>query len=918
MRLLGRDAELAALDAFLAAEDGPLALLVCGEPGIGKTALWTYAVHAASGYRVLAAQPADDERRLPYAGLADLLNAIDADLLAALPAPQRAALLGALGRADEAPSPRLVAAGLLAALRDLAAEEWVLVAIDGLPALDPQSASALRYAARRLDPRSFRLLATARTGWAGEVPPLLTDALPSDAVTLLRPRQLSDTETAQLLTERAGARPRRLLLERVHAAANGNPWLALELAADPSAVPARVRRTLPKVPSELREILLLTALAAGDLESVLSAAPDPAAARVALDEAEALGLITINQPSVRFVPPVAGLAIIATAPTRDRRTAHERLATLDTGVPVRHRALAAAGPDSDIAKALDEAAGGAAAALDFPVAAELAELAVSLTPGRDAETARGRRTIAAEHWFEAGDATRSRELLDEVVRDAGAWPGRAAALGKLATYQRYAGEPVDVWYATLRTALAAAPPDDVELQMDLLAQLGMAACNGGNAEDAPGYVDRMAEIARSHPEIVDAQLAAGIVYLQFLSGGGIRRDLLERALVPDPACARLPVEVRPTYTIAVALLHADELTAARDILDRDYAAAVQLRDDTGLPILAWQLVRLETWSGNWDRATQLAEQGRDAAERADSAAGRAFMAVATADLLACRGAVESARDEVARAVELAEQTGLVLIASLAAYALAGLELALGDAAAAEAASAQLPELALPTGLREPGMARGQPDRIEALVRLGRVDAAQALLQPFLANARSADRQWALVAGGRCEALVLSACGELAAAERVLDETLDRAAALGQPLEQGRTLLISGEVRRRARRKQLARDQLVAAKAVFDRLGATLWSQRCEIELGRATAGGAQPADSPLTATEVRVARLAAEGYTTREIANAVFAGARTVESHLQSIYRKLGVRSRVELSRRLGQLAANSADSTDSPRTGVS
>jgi DNA-binding CsgD family transcriptional regulator len=195
-----------------------------------------------------------------------------------------------------------------------------------------------------------------------------------------------------------------------------------------------------------------------------------------------------------------------------------------------------------------------------------------------------------------------------------------------------------------------------------------------------------------------------------------------------------------------------------------------------------------------------------------------------------------------------------------------------------------------------------PLEIEALIRLRDLDGARELLDPFLGRAAQTGPGWAAAASGRCHGLLLAASNDLVAAEHVLVDAVEASAGLGMPFEHARNLLISGEVNRRARHRRLAKESLTEAKAIFDRLGARIWSARCSDELVR-TAGRTRsdgvPRTDALTATEKRVADLAAQGYTTREIAGTLFTGIRTVEAHLHRVYQKLGVRSRIELSLRL-------------------
>jgi hypothetical protein len=166
-QIVGRDAELTLLDGFLGGDGSPRALLLTGEPGIGKTRIWEAGVAAARerGLRVLSARPSDAEARLSFAALHDLLDGVSPDELAGLPEPQLQALDVALLRAaptGSAPGEHAIAVGLLSALRALAARGPVIVAIDDLQWLDRPSAEALAFAARRLDGAAVGFLLTTR------------------------------------------------------------------------------------------------------------------------------------------------------------------------------------------------------------------------------------------------------------------------------------------------------------------------------------------------------------------------------------------------------------------------------------------------------------------------------------------------------------------------------------------------------------------------------------------------------------------------------------------------------------------------------------------------------------------------------------------------------------------------------------
>jgi DNA-binding CsgD family transcriptional regulator len=177
------------------------------------------------------------------------------------------------------------------------------------------------------------------------------------------------------------------------------------------------------------------------------------------------------------------------------------------------------------------------------------------------------------------------------------------------------------------------------------------------------------------------------------------------------------------------------------------------------------------------------------------------------------------------------------------------------------------------------------------------------------QARATGRVWALTIASRCRALLSAAAGDSDAAYASLDRALELHEQLQEPFERARTLLVRGTLQRRNRKKRQARESLARALAVFDELGAGLWSERARAELRRI--GGRAPAPGGLTPTEERVAVLVAAGRTYREVADELFISPRTVQWTLSKIYRKLGVRSRGELAARLARQGGSPGSVSD-------
>jgi DNA-binding CsgD family transcriptional regulator len=188
------------------------------------------------------------------------------------------------------------------------------------------------------------------------------------------------------------------------------------------------------------------------------------------------------------------------------------------------------------------------------------------------------------------------------------------------------------------------------------------------------------------------------------------------------------------------------------------------------------------------------------------------------------------------------------------------------------------------------------DAVETLVAIGELDRAAAYLDHFEASTERLGSSLAREGVLRCRGLLASAEGDSDAALAPFEHLLAAVPDPPWPFERGRTLLCLGTVRRQAQQKRAAREALGQALGVFDELGARLWAERTRAEVARIS--GRAPGSEELTETERRVAELAAQGRTNKEIAAELFMGLSTVESHLSHVYRKLDVR-RAELAARL-------------------
>jgi DNA-binding CsgD family transcriptional regulator len=266
------------------------------------------------------------------------------------------------------------------------------------------------------------------------------------------------------------------------------------------------------------------------------------------------------------------------------------------------------------------------------------------------------------------------------------------------------------------------------------------------------------------------------------------------------------------------------------------------------------------------------------------------------------GLIDEARARATQALAILESLGNVILASWTQEILGFIELSVGNAAGAEAFTGPAIATMRRIGFREPCFLTIVPDGIEALVSLGRLDEAKEMLEWWEEVSQATDRAFGLSTSSRCRGLLLAALGDPAGALLALEEALREHERIpDQPFELGRTLLAMGEVCRRAKRKRAAREAFDAAARIFERLETPLWAEKARSGIARI--GGRTAAPLSLSATEARVAELAAAGRTNREIASALFMTPRTVTWNLSKVYRKVGVRSRTELARRLGSEA---------------
>ena len=913
--LVGRERELAAIAEFLKTDTVACAVVIEGEPGIGKTTVWEAAVSSAleRGFRPLRARPGDSEAKLAFSGLADLLGEALPDVLIELPPPQRRALKIALlledgggARADR----RAVAAGLLSALRMLSTSAPLLVAIDDAQWFDRSSAAALEYAARRLREEPVALLVARRLNDEGG----LEQTLASERILHVQVGALDFVALNTLLHARLGTVLSRPLLHRIHELSGGNPFFALELAREPERVePGRglpptldalVRGRVSTLPEEARTALLVAAAASQPTVELVERAvgmPD------ALVAAEAAHVVALEHGNVSFDHPLLASAAYELADPAQRRDVHRRLGRLvgDPEERARHLAAAATGPDEAVAAALEEGAARARSRGAPAAAAELSEQAAQLTTIADSAAARRRSSDAGYYHFESGDSRRALAVLEEVVRELAAGVERAEVLIRLARVHSYSD---DLQAATNLFLQAAdeAGDDSLSRARALDGAATQLFRRRRELEAAVEYAKRAAALAG---ELGEEALVGEALSSQVLAEATLGRPeaaaTLEAALAHQAAATSERVLAQPRFTAAIARMWWDEPAAVRETYEELAEHGRQLGDEGSLAYVHLMLAQADILLGKLDRAEADAAAARDIAEQGGQETLIAYALAVRAMADAHRGR-EAARLSAKQALELGGRTQNTPAVHFATAALGLLDLSTGGAEEAAAVLAPLVEFARTEQIREPGLTRYATDRVEALVELGRVDEAAELLDWYEANAERLGRRSALAASWRCRGL-------LAAAARRIDDALDAfGRALAEhdavllPFDRARTLLALGATLRRAKRKADARRALEEAIAAFDSLGAAAFAARARSELERI--GGRPPSKGGLTPTERQIAELVAEGRSNKEVAAALFVSVKTVEANLSRMYAKLGIRSRAGLARHLA--SEGSADKT--------
>jgi DNA-binding CsgD family transcriptional regulator len=900
---VGRTSEREVLDGLLARVRGGESdvLVIRGEAGVGKSALLRYASRQASGFRVLEVTGVEAEMELPFAGTHQLC-ATTLDRLDALPAPQRDALSVALGlAAGDVPDRFLVGLAVLSLLATVAEERPLLCLVEDVQWLDAASSQILGFVARRVRAESVAIVVAVREP-ESDPPTRDFDGLPE-----LRLEGLPENDARALLASVVTGRLDGGVGDRIVAETRGNPLALLELpsrmtAAElaggfelPSAgeLPAHIenhyRRRVGELPEATQRLMLLAAAEPlGDAALVLRAGR-----RLDIDTsavAEAADLLEVGA-RIRFRHPLVRSAVYRAAPLDRRQRVHEVLAEVsdpDTDADRRawHRALAAAGPDEDVAAELERSAGRAQARGGVAATAAFLERAVALTP--DPERRRERALAAAQASVQAGAFTTARGLL------------ATAEAGPLDEFQR---ARVDLLHAQLAFVssrgtdatpllLAAArrlEALDISVARETYVDAFSAAMFGARLNGSVGMPE-VAEAARAAPRPAQAEPATV--------------DLLLDALITltDDYDAAIP-----PCRAAVQRLSGEKASAKERLrwLWQGCVVALEIWDDGDASSLSHSSVEIARETGTLSELA-LALSARtpvlvlcgDLAAAAATVSETALVEEATGIRAAPYGALilSAWRGRTRETTELSEATereagargeGIGLAISAYARAVLGNGLGKYDEALAAAASASEHREVVAENW-------GLSELVEPATRCGRTDLATDALHRLATKARASRTDWALGVEARARALLADG----ADAERWFRTALDHLGRTRVRAEMARTHLLYGEWLRRESRRLNARAELNTAHQLFTSMGMEAFAERAGGELlatGEKLRRGIAETLDDLTPQERHIAQLARDGLSNPEIGARLFLSPRTVEWHMRHVFSKLGIRSRRQL-----------------------
>jgi DNA-binding CsgD family transcriptional regulator len=905
VRLVGRAAERGVLDRLPAALRGgeSQALVLLGDPGIGKTALLEDLAERASGCRVVSVSGVQSEMELAFAALHQLCAPL-LDRLDAIPAPQALALRTTFGMSPgPVPDRFLVGLAVLSLLAEAAADRPLLCVVDDEQWLDRASAQVMTFVARRLGAESVGLVFGTRT-LSGELTGL--QQLKVEGLARKDARALLDSVLTTKVDER--------VLDQIVAEAHGNPLALVELPREltaaqlaggfglvgavllPSSAEEMFRRRIKALPADSRQLLVLAAAEpTGDPVLVRRAAERLGIEAAAAQPAVGAGLVEFGA-RVRFRHPLARSAAYRSAPTEERRTAHAALAeTTDPAAdPDRrawHRAEAAEGADEGVAEELEQSAGRALARGGLAAAAAFLERATALTPDPVRRTARA--LAGAQTKVKAGDFDAALDLL--AIAEAGPLGEAGQARAELVRAQLAfaTGKGSDAQPLLLAAAKRLEPVDPRLARLTYLDAIRNALFTGRLA--GPGAdlsaVTRAAAAAPQPPGRPDSadRLLYGLT-ASFAQEYVRGLPTLRKSLLSSAGC--LPADQEMSWVMLAA-------SAASGVWDYESWEALagryvdlcrELGALTELPLALTSRAFLLLFAGELAAAESAIEE----AQALMTAIGSSLAPYSSLGLAAFRGREAEVSVLEQATLDGAARRGEGWAIAGAAWASALVNNGLCHYGKALDAALRATEYGDDLGLRTWALV----ELVEAASRSDAGATAAIACRQLAEIAGDSGTDWAL--GVRARSRALLAVGD--EAEGLYLESISRLGRVRVRSELARAHLLYGEWLRRELRRGEARTELRTAFEMLEGMGMAAFAERARRELwatGESARKRTVERHDELTAQELQIARLAREGLTNPEIGTRLFISARTVEYHLSKVFAKLGITSRAQLDHAL-------------------
>jgi DNA-binding CsgD family transcriptional regulator len=925
--LLERDAEIAALEELIGASGHGRLLAIEGLPGIGKTSLIQEARirgHAA-GMLVLGARGSELESRFSFGVVRQMFE----PFVVSLSAKERAELLvGAAGLSLPVFEPELLATepaaesslpklhGLYWLAANISALRPVLLVIDDLHWCDVPSLRWLAYLLPRLDGLEVSLIVALRPKEAGEAPELLSQIVSDPEATVVEPAPLSSVASARLMREALSPEADDAFCAACHEITGGNPLLLRELRngilaedvapssvniprlrdlaarAGSRALSARLSRLPPEATSLAQAVSVL-----GD-----EVAPQQAAALAGLDEETAsqaladLARMDVlrPQPPLEFVHPLIRAAVYDTLTPGERGEAHTRAARLLIAAkaePERvaaHLLLVSPASDAAVVDSLREAARSARTRGAWENAVAYLRRALAEPPADYERVDVLLELGSAEALVDGPAAAQHLGEAHALIHE----PRRKAEVGFLLGRQLDKLHRTDESIAVFRRALEEIGDADDELERLLWS--GLISIGPGLPPTHSEDVSRRLADVRSH----GGETTLGEKFLlAVLALHDARRCepadhcvALARRAVAGGTLLRAE-ESAECLDYASLVLAAADRDGVLELLDEGLTEAHARGSISDFAITKWSRARVLLMRGD------LADSVADCREALASISEWGLESLALLSWVLAHALMEQGRlDEAAAALD----TGGVELdrEGQPIYPLRGsrarLRMLRGDLAGGLEELLEAGRRFEAGGGRNPAFMAWRSKAALALLQLGERREAERLAGEELELARTWGAPRALGAALTAMGLVESGKAGLALLEEAVDVLVDSPAKL----EHAKARTELGAALRRANRRSEAREHLRRAIELATISGATPLVTRAETEL---LATGARPRRvalagvESLTPSERRVAEMAAEGPTNREIAQALFVTPKTVEVHLSSAYRKLGIRSRSQL-----------------------